>query len=831
MPGYTCSQCNQLVSQTTNGLVWHMKSIHVLVNGGMFTCPVKCGQDGCMRTFRYPRALVRHIESNHNEINNNEIDEHSDFGDMESDEDNGSIHPVAANNLMQLDVEEFSSDVTKSAAIFLAKMKASSSTVQSTVDHVVSGSRELFSSIIGKLKHETEQYLETQNIDPNDPAKEQLMSFFNQCENPFQDLETAHQQQKYFVHNGHFVKPREIPVGVAYNPRKNRETGHVEQIAKQVTFQYIPLRDLLKCILESQGFMKAMMEHRPSQDGIMRDFHDGTFCKEHEFFSKENVIRLLLFVDDCEIANPLGSKAGLHKTTMAYFIILNIPPRLRSSLNNCYLLSLFNAGDVKTYGYAPFLQPIVEDIKFLEQEGISISTEDFQGTVSLNAGIAQLTGDNLGVNGILGFVESFMSNHYCRFCNMHRNEMQHSSTADPEQLRNMRGYENDLEKNNYTETGIKSPCALNDAGNFHVTTNYAPDIMHDLLEGVCGLEVHLVIAQLIGEGLFDLDLLNSRITSFDYSTTDSKNKPSPISFNKLQQPDSASGQTATQMWCLIRSLPLLIGDKVPEEHPYFDLLLQLLECMDFIFCPEITIGETFFLKHLIKEHHEYFLALFPDRTLKPKHHFMTHYPQQIRLLGPLVHFWTMRFEAKHRFFKRLAHIVCNFKNILKTLSYRHQMYLCYHIMSSKDVVERDLEVGPGSKEMIASLTGAELIVRALAVHMFDEVYVAKWCVVHGINYSKNLMVITGKTDDLLPSFHQILYIIVGENNNVYLQTRKWTTIAYDRHTHSFMIEQPEEIISSLVSVHDLYDYFPYHASKSYKKDDLLSYVVLRHRIH
>jgi hypothetical protein len=807
-----------------------MKSIHVLVNGGMFTCPVKCGQDGCMRTFRYPRALVRHIEANHNEINN-EIDEHAEFGDMDSDEDNGLIHPLAVNHPVQLDVEEFSSDVTKSAAIFLAKMKASSSTVQSTVDHVVSGSTELFSSIISRLKQETEQYLETQNIDPNDPGKEQLISFFNQCENPFQDLETAHQQQKYFINNGHFVKPREIPVGVAYNPRNNRETGHVEQIAKHVTFQYIPLRDLLKCILESKGFMKAMMEHRPSQDGIMRDFHDGTFCKEHEFFSKENIIRLLLFVDDCEIANPLGSKAGLHKTTMVYFIVLNIPPRLRSSLNNCYLVALFNAGDVKTYGYAPFLQPIVKDIKFLEQEGISISTEDFQGNVLLRAGIAQLTGDNLGVNGILGFVESFMSNHYCRFCNMHRNEMQNSSTADPEQLRNVRGYENDLEKNNYTETGIKSHCALNDVGNFHVATNYAPDIMHDLLEGVCGLEVYLVIAQLIGEGLFDLDLLNSRITSFDYSTTDAKNKPSPISLSKLQQPDGAAGQTATQMWCLIRNLPLLIGDKVPEEHPYFELLLQLLECMDFIFCPEITIEETFFLKHLIKEHHEYFLDLFPDRTLKPKHHFMTHYPQQIRLLGPLVHFWTMRFEAKHRFFKRLAHIVCNFKNILKTLSYRHQMFLCCHIMSSKDVVERDLEVGPGSKEMIASLTGAELIVRALAVNMFDDVYVAKWCVVHGIKYCKNLMVITGKTDDLLPSFHQILYIIVGENNNIYLQTQKWTTIAYDRHTHSYVIEEPEETICSLVSVHDLYDYYPYHASKSYKTDDLLSYVVLRHRIH
>lgn len=829
MPGYTCSQCNQLVSQTAKGLIWHMKSIHVLVNGWMFTCPVKCGQDGCMRTFRYPRALVRHIEADHSLFRNEQIDVDLE---MDSEEDDGFVpDQIAVNPPVHLEQEEFSSDVTKSAAIFLAKMKASSSAVQSTVDHVVSGSTELFSGIIGRLKSETKQYLASQNVEPNDAGREKLISFFEQCENPFQHLETAHQQQKYFINNGHFVKPREIPVGVAYHPRNNRETGHVEQIAKQVTFQYIPLCDLLKCILESKGFMKTMNEHRPSQDGVMRDFHDGIFCKEHEFFSKENTIKLLLFVDDCEIANPLGSKAGLHKITMVYFIVLNLPPRLRSSLNHCYLLSLFNAGDVKTYGYAPFLEPLVQDIKFLEQEGLSIATEDFQGTVLLHAGIAQATGDNLGLNGILGFVESFVSNHFCTFCNMHRNEMQISSTADPQQLRSLHGYENDLDLNNYTETGIKSPCALNEIENFHVTTNYAPDIMHDLLEGVCGLEVHLILAQLIREGLFDIDLLNSRITSFDYSTTDSKNKPSPISFSKLQQPDGASGQTASQMWCLVRNLPLLVGDKVSEGHPYFELLLQLLDCMDFIFCPEITTEETFFLKHLIKEHHEYFLELFPDRTLKPKHHFMTHYPQQMRLLGPLVHFWTMRFEAKHRFFKRLAHIVCNFKNILKTLSYRQQMFLCYHIMSSKDPVKGDLEVGPGSQEMIASLAGADLIVRALGVHMFDEVYVAKWCVVHGINYCKNLMVITGKIDDLLPSFHQILYVVVGENNTVFLQTQKWTTVAYDRHTHSYVIEQPEETLCSLVTVHDLYDYYPYQASKSYKEDDLLCYVVLRHRVH
>ena len=85
----------------------------------------------------------------------------------------------------------------------------------------------------------------------------------------------------------------------------------------------------------------------------------------------------------------------------------------------------------------------------------------------------------------------------------------------------------DLDLNNPAITGVKSVCLLNDVENFHVTTNFALDIMHHLLDGVCGLEVHLVIADLVRAGFFDLDLLNSRITSFDYAPGDSKDKPSP----------------------------------------------------------------------------------------------------------------------------------------------------------------------------------------------------------------------------------------------------------------------------------------------------------------
>lgn len=53
---------------------------------------------------------------------------------------------------------------------------------------------------------------------------------------------------------------------------------------------------------------------------------------------------------------------------------------------------------------------------------------------------------------------------------------------------------------------------------------------------------------------------------------------------------------------------------------------------------------------IIAEHRSGFLDVFPQETLKPKHHFLEHYPQPIREFGPVAALWTMRFKAKHSFF-------------------------------------------------------------------------------------------------------------------------------------------------------------------------------------
>ena len=55
----------------------------------------------------------------------------------------------------------------------------------------------------------------------------------------------------------------------------------------------------------------------------------------------------------------------------------------------------------------------------------------------------------------------------------------------------------------------------------------------------------------------------------------------------------------------------------------------------------------------------------------------------------------MRFEAKHSYFKRIAGVVRNFKNIEKTIASRHQRYMCYKMTCSTDFLCKDPAYGPG----------------------------------------------------------------------------------------------------------------------------------------
>ncbi|ROI73787.1 hypothetical protein DPX16_22898 [Anabarilius grahami] len=93
------------------------------------------------------------------------------------------------------------------------------------------------------------------------PEGQQLNQQFANAAKPFQCLDTEHKQMKYFVQAEYLVQPVEEPLpGVSYTQQRDSQTGTVKQVAVQDTFQRIPLRSLLKLILESPGTMEKIME-------------------------------------------------------------------------------------------------------------------------------------------------------------------------------------------------------------------------------------------------------------------------------------------------------------------------------------------------------------------------------------------------------------------------------------------------------------------------------------------------------------------------------------------------------------------------------------------
>ena len=86
---------------------------------------------------------------------------------------------------------------------------------------------------------------------------------------------------------------------------------------------------------------------------------------------------------------------------------------------------------------------------------------------------------------------------------------------------------------------------------------------------------------------------------------------------------------ASQMWCLLRLLPLIMGDLVPEGDPYWENYLTLLKIINYVFAPVTSLDIAGHLRQLIEEHHETFVELYPHKPLPPKFHYLIHMPSWI----------------------------------------------------------------------------------------------------------------------------------------------------------------------------------------------------------
>lgn len=296
---------------------------------------------------------------------------------------------------------------------------------------------------------------------------------------------------QYFAKSGSFIHSVEEALpGVSYVQRRDPATGTVQQVAVQDVFYCVPLKPLLTKLLEIPGTLDAIFTWQQRENGVLLDFYDGEYCKQHPLFSSKVSVPLLLYYDDCETVNPFGSKVVVHKLGFLYFIIKSLPPQFLSKLSSHFLVA-----DAKTYGINSVLLPVIEELKDLEVNGISLNTPHFKGEMRFS--VAQLCGDNLGLNALLGFTECYSSNYFCGMCKAHKTTTRAQTKGDVTLMRNETNNAEDVRHANLSETDVKRDSILNNLSYFNVTHNKVVDIMHDLLEGVGPYELKLILSSLI----------------------------------------------------------------------------------------------------------------------------------------------------------------------------------------------------------------------------------------------------------------------------------------------------------------------------------------------
>ena len=94
--------------------------------------------------------------------------------------------------------------------------------------------------------------------------------------------------------------------------------------------------------------------------------------RENALFTNEPSLQLILYHDEFNIVNPLGNKVVKYKSSAFYFVLGNIPSKLRSRLCDINLVMIFPATLISKYGYQLILQPFLDDLEKRETSSIKV---------------------------------------------------------------------------------------------------------------------------------------------------------------------------------------------------------------------------------------------------------------------------------------------------------------------------------------------------------------------------------------------------------------------------------------------------------------------------
>ncbi|XP_043469644.1 uncharacterized protein LOC122504689 [Leptopilina heterotoma] len=625
-----------------------------------------------------------------------------------------------------------------------------------------------------------------------------------------QGLNSIHNQNKYFEEKFKVVLPDRIRLGEKFVPYGSSSIyGNQPLKIKKDEFIHVPISKVLTAWLGNGSFGNILFNPRRNENQAIETYMDGSYFQNHSYkLQKPNCKFIKLYFDEVDMCDAVGSKSSsTNKLGMFYWMDDDISSENKSQLKFINLAGVVSNPHINVYGMNAILQHIINDLKQI-QNGIRLSNGDvIYGTLSV------LIGDNLGVHQCCGFRESFSALHPCRICKANMTQIKTMCSEDATILRTAEEHERRVQEIEAavgeqqkaalrTLYGINRRSVLNEIENFDVTQSTPPDLTHDDLLGICIITTRLFLKEVCCTlELITLHDLNQRIANYDYGYTEKSAKPSPITETQLLDASKGFKQTASQMLQLVTMLPLIVSDRVVQGWSPLENYLKMLEIILISHADKIPISILGYLESCISEYLETFQTCY-NRDLIPKQHFLVHRIRAILKFGPLQNYSTMRAEAKHQYFKRIAQCMRTYKNLPLTLANKHQLNQAY-VMNG--ILDRDLSVGPTKWVSILALPFSA---------MFPDVrrlQIANWVKINGIKYvSTKCFLAVRYSDQNIPEF-AALHAIIWRNNSALFVCRTVTTMEHNVNLMAYEIRINEDYIC--LSINDLLTVDVFHAHR------------------
>lgn len=164
----------------------------------------------------------------------------------------------------------------------------------------------------------------------------------------------------------------------------------------------------------------------------------------------------------------------------------------------------------------------------------------------------------------------------------------------------------------------------------------------------------------------------------------------------------------------------------------------------------------------------------------------------------------MRYESKHSFFKKVARDAHNMKNLLLTLSVKHQQMIAYHL-DAQSLLKSELYVEKVDV-VRTSLLDARLkcAVQAKFPHL-HTVSLSKDVCLHGTQYVKDMIISAGQCNGQ-PEFFKIESMLLCSAKVFFISKR--LSAWYIEHLRSYELVESNCADIVVLDPDDLNDYHP-----------------------